>query len=515
MESKMELPATGERYLPSMRGGIRYEHLHRYALSLNFVGGKDVLDLASGEGYGCEILSKNAKSIIGVDIDNECVEYASRKYSNIPNLEFLMGACEAVPLPSESVDVVTSFETIEHHNKHEEMLREIKRILRPGGMLIISAPNRLTYSDKPKSISSNPNNPYHVKEPYDYEVISLLNRHFKNVKVYGQRLATGSFVFPLKNPEQSGLNCYTCDSSNSIAQKVPALDEPIYFIAVCSDEPITTDTNVYSIFIDSDDDLLMVLESQQIQALEEVAQIKAQLHQTEILLAQSQSQLHQMEEVLEQSKSQLQYTEAEFAESQTQLHKTNAMLSLYLSQLHQTEVVLTQSQSQLHQTEQLLEESQSQLHETQIVLEEFQSQLHKTQIVLEESQSQLHQTEEILEESQSQLHETQAELERSRVQETLAPQTNGQTQMQYQLLVWDAWYAYRQGNLIGMAACLQQSLKCTHLSRTETLVNWLESFVRFSAEKGEQLDTYSLTNSFEWKQVTRSATAIKTVVFAQ
>src|SRR5262245_60715223 len=112
---------SGERYVPSLQGGIKHEHLHRYALCLELVFGKSVLDVASGEGYGAALLASAAKSVVGVDIDAGSVEHAKRTYGR-PNLDFLVGRCEQIPLPEGSFDVVTSFETIEHHDKHEEMV---------------------------------------------------------------------------------------------------------------------------------------------------------------------------------------------------------------------------------------------------------------------------------------------------------------------------------------------------------------------------------------------------------
>jgi SAM-dependent methyltransferase len=88
--------------------------------------------------------------------------------------------------------VVTSFETIEHHDRHEEMIGEIKRVLRPGGLLILSSPNRAVYSDEPGYA-----NPFHVKELYFDELEELLSRHFRHVRIYGQRVHVGSFVFGL------------------------------------------------------------------------------------------------------------------------------------------------------------------------------------------------------------------------------------------------------------------------------------------------------------------------------
>src|SRR5215831_12932640 len=102
---------TGERYVPEMEGQIKYEHLHRYALCLQLVAGKTVLDIASGEGYGAALLATSAKFVTGVDIDSRSVEHAKHLYYK-PNLTFLTGCCENVPAPDNSFDVVTSFETI-------------------------------------------------------------------------------------------------------------------------------------------------------------------------------------------------------------------------------------------------------------------------------------------------------------------------------------------------------------------------------------------------------------------
>ena len=77
---------TGERYVPEIEGQIRYEHLHRYALCLQLVAGKTVLDIASGEGYGSALLASVAKSVTGVDIDAQTVEHARHLYYK-PNLK--------------------------------------------------------------------------------------------------------------------------------------------------------------------------------------------------------------------------------------------------------------------------------------------------------------------------------------------------------------------------------------------------------------------------------------------
>ena len=542
----MEMVFTGERYVPTVQGRIRYEHLHRYALALEFVQGKSVLDIASGEGYGSAYLSKFANSVIGVDIDRECVNFSRNKYGDIANLEFVVGSCDAIPLSSESLDIVTSFETLEHHDKHDEMMREIKRVLKPGGVLVISAPNRLTYSENPQSASANPNNQFHVKEPYEYQFVSLLSRYFKNVKLYGQRLAIGSFVFPLSpNNLPSTISSYT-SKQDGLTREFCSLQEPIYFVAVCSDEINNTQKLLDSIFIDDRDDVLIELEKatqaqlnqlnynlelKDIRCSElqsEVAQLQAllsnfqsQLQQTEGLLEQSQSQLHETEVVLEQSQSQLQQTEDELAQLQSQLQQTEDELAQSQSQLQQTEDKLAQSQFQLHQTEGLLAQSHSQLQQTEGLLEQSQSQVQQTEGLLEQSLSQIQHLQTDLDTKVSQLGNTQRELEeyhhkmqqvqskieRLEFQQAIAINTNGHSKSQYEILVSEAWYAYVTGAITEMQDSLKQSLKCSPFSPTNTVSNWLEIFTKLSGEKRHNLDTIGLTNLVEWKQLMRLVTS--------
>ncbi|MEG5001833.1 chromosome partitioning protein ParA, partial [Microcoleus sp. B4-D4] len=142
-------------------------------------------------------------------------------------------------------------------------------------------------------------------------------------------------------------------------------------------------------------------------------------------------------------------------------------------------------------------------------LEQSESQLHQTHQELEQSESQLHQTQQELEQLKSQFSQTQVELVRTKLQHqsvTTEPQSKKATH--YRLLVWDAWYAYQSGDLDKMQECLQESLKFTPISRTESVVNWLESFTKFYAEKGDYFDSYTLTNSAEWKQLTRRVIAV-------
>lgn len=232
----MTIHFTGERFVPGAGCVIEAEHLHRYFLARTIAQGLDVLDVASGEGYGSHLLAGLARSVVGVDIAASAVEHAREIYKT-PNLRFLLGSCAELPLESASVDMVVSFETIEHHDQHEAMLREIRRVLRPGGVLLISSPNRPEYD---KTLSEP--NPYHIKELDLAEFADLLKSHFTKTAMYAQRVVSGSVVVPYGHDEAG----FATISASASEEPVPGLERPIYFVAVASDGELPTlATSIY------------------------------------------------------------------------------------------------------------------------------------------------------------------------------------------------------------------------------------------------------------------------------
>ena len=216
----MTLTFTGERFLPECAGEMIYEHWHRYLIVRNYVAGKRVLDVASGEGYGSQLLSKSAASVVGVDISADTVAHASERYAQ-KNLRYLAADCTQIPAPDASFDVIVSFETIEHMTEHDAFMREVDRLLAPGGLFIISSPNRPEYSDK-----TGYKNEFHVKELDRGELKSLLDTHFPAQKWFAQRAAFHSMVWPLEVAATS--------AAALTAEGDAAYPEPLYFLVFCA-----------------------------------------------------------------------------------------------------------------------------------------------------------------------------------------------------------------------------------------------------------------------------------------
>jgi ubiquinone/menaquinone biosynthesis C-methylase UbiE len=218
---------TGERMIAdSTMGKGAVEHLHRYAIIQSFITGKVVLDLASGEGYGSNLIAHHASFAYGVDISLEAVEHANKKYKK-DNLSFLVGSATNIPLENNSVDVIVSFETLEHHTQHEEMMQEFRRVMKQDAVLIISTPEKENY----KKI--DPHNPYHQRELTFHEFENLLKRHFCNIHLYHQRFFDVSFIYP-----SSGLIEKIDEFSGDFnrVRRLPFQGNHLFNIAVCSND---------------------------------------------------------------------------------------------------------------------------------------------------------------------------------------------------------------------------------------------------------------------------------------
>src|ERR1019366_10169949 len=123
-------PCRGERMTGTVHGQVEIEHYHRYLFSRGFCRDRDVLDVASGEGYGAAQLAQVATHVVGVEYAGATVRNAAANFPR-PNLCFVQADARSLPLSDASFDVVTSFETIQHFDRQDRFVAEVRRVLRP------------------------------------------------------------------------------------------------------------------------------------------------------------------------------------------------------------------------------------------------------------------------------------------------------------------------------------------------------------------------------------------------
>jgi SAM-dependent methyltransferase len=246
-----DLPFTGERFIPGTRGEIWVEHWHRYHFAARWAAGKRVLDVACGEGYGSALLARHAARVTGVDISPQAVEHARRAYATLGNVGFACAPCTRLPLGDASIDLAVSFETLEHIAEQERFLDELARVLAPEGVLILSCPNKLEYSDK-RGFA----NEFHVKELYREGLEALLAARFPVAEWYGQRPTFFSLIAPEAGTAGAPVEAHLVEVSESAPdQSSPRLSNPLYFLALAgrSRESLATLPSTLSVLADRDD----------------------------------------------------------------------------------------------------------------------------------------------------------------------------------------------------------------------------------------------------------------------
>ncbi|NMN94445.1 class I SAM-dependent methyltransferase [Antrihabitans stalactiti] len=168
-QSVEPLPLTGERTVPGIAEENYWFRRHEvvYRDLLGRCAGAAVLEAGSGEGYGANMIADVASSVIGLDYDVSAVEHVRARY---PRVDMRHGNLAELPLPDASVDVVVNFQVIEHLWDQPQFIRECLRVLKPGGRLLISTPNRITFSPG----RDTPLNPFHTRELNAAELTELL-----------------------------------------------------------------------------------------------------------------------------------------------------------------------------------------------------------------------------------------------------------------------------------------------------------------------------------------------------
>lgn len=224
---------TGERMIPEFNQGgeIFLEHINRYIFASQFSKNKVVLDIACGSGYGSDLLLKSgAKQVFGVDISKEAVGYCIEKYSH-KNLSFLVGDVRNVPIENNKIDLLVSFETIEHVNEEDQkiFINEIRRVLKPGGILLMSTPNISAFRAERE-------NDFHLKELTVSEYRNILHSKFKFNKIYYQDSLESNYI--LNKEETTNVNYFLNGNVNTSKIEALKTKDAVFFVSVSSNNPL-------------------------------------------------------------------------------------------------------------------------------------------------------------------------------------------------------------------------------------------------------------------------------------
>jgi SAM-dependent methyltransferase len=158
------------------------EHAARYKFALSLVEDKTVLDIACGTGYGISLLRTKAGFVTGVDIDADAAREALCECDE--RAAVLLGDGLCLPFADESIDAITSFETLEHLHDRAGFLAELRRVLTSDGRLILSTPN----ANYTRPVDGKPTNPFHIFEYTPGELHSELDAGFRVEEMLGQTL---------------------------------------------------------------------------------------------------------------------------------------------------------------------------------------------------------------------------------------------------------------------------------------------------------------------------------------
>jgi 2-polyprenyl-3-methyl-5-hydroxy-6-metoxy-1,4-benzoquinol methylase len=185
-----ELNFTGEYFIPGKSGErIEADHLERYRFARKFARGKSVLDIACGVGYASQLfIEVGAVSYDGVDINEKLIQYAKNNYAT----ELIRYSVDDICTfkIDKQFDLISCFETIEHVKNYEAAIQNLYTLLKPGGILLISSPNRLVTSPNATTLQDKPSNEFHTQEFIPKELLSILNKNGFTVdssNIFGQR----------------------------------------------------------------------------------------------------------------------------------------------------------------------------------------------------------------------------------------------------------------------------------------------------------------------------------------
>ena len=224
--SRSVLAPPPERFVPEELGGtlLAAEHLARYWWAAGAASGADVLDAGCGVGFGTKLLlDAGARSAVGVDASEEAVAAARERCGEAA--AFQVAQLEQLPLEGDSIDLAVCFEVLEHVERPERAIAELRRVLRPSGTLAVSTPNGLVSATE---------NPHHHSELSPSELRAALVASFAHVEPLAQQ---SWYASVLAGPAARGGDPAQELDLAVRSETAPKPDEETYLVAVAGDGP--------------------------------------------------------------------------------------------------------------------------------------------------------------------------------------------------------------------------------------------------------------------------------------
>lgn len=358
---------TGERFIPGIEDDkLEIEHFQRYLSVRCLAQDKVVLDAACGEGYGSNIIASVAKSVTGLDIDEDTVVRAKETYRGQNNLSFLQGSIARIPLENDSVDVVVSFETIEHVTEQlqHDFLEEIARVLREDGILIMSTPNKEIYSDL-----YNYKNEFHIKEFYHDEFLDFLHDKFKYISLFNQAFEVVSVLSPCDG-EKRKVSYYAGNKDYVQSGK--------YYIAVASNVSVDADS-LSSVYInhfgeyEENIQRIVTLQNEEEVRNQHISKLNTDLKAAGERIVELQSEDEKKNHHIQRLDTQIN----ELGERNNDLHRQNDALNQKNSELNQRNSELDRQNSELNQRNNELNQQNSGLNQRNHELDQRNSELNR------------------------------------------------------------------------------------------------------------------------------------------
>jgi 2-polyprenyl-3-methyl-5-hydroxy-6-metoxy-1,4-benzoquinol methylase len=173
------------------------EHAARYVFAGRFLRQRRVLDIACGTGYGFSFMGAPGRFLVGVDLDFSAIQKARREIVIDTAAAIVADGCR-LPFRDQCFDAITSFETLEHLESRSQFLAELRRVLSPQGICILSTPN----ANYTQPVNGKPRNPFHLFEYNPEELRAELTKHFETVHLFGQDLNPRFVISPFWEDQQ-------------------------------------------------------------------------------------------------------------------------------------------------------------------------------------------------------------------------------------------------------------------------------------------------------------------------